>query len=427
MGGGSVVGFAVYCTRWHEQFPAIQRPLIDYETTALLLPALLAGTIIGTVFDKLLPLWSIITVMFALLLTTTFRTGMKAHAEYLDYLESEESCALEPQDDQEDAPEDAHGAKNSEVAADAHGAIADPPGYAPSYEMSKQEYPLDKHLIRTDDNPPEKEEDQCTEAAPLLVPSEDHKPLRVQRSSGGVSTQDQKEDYDISGSRFPLQLLGFIVLVWGMVVLTAWFKGGSRMESVLPFVSCNNAGYWCVHGAGLVVLFVCYYLIRRTILTSVSHVQGDICWDQCNTITVPLLALPGGIVSALCGIGGGMIIGPILLELGARTKSIPATSTFVVLVTASSSTVQFVLVGKLPFFYALAFGLMGALGTFTGIQLQDLIMSRTSNSKKANLFIMGVITMILLLSTVLMGYSGVHTLVRMAHNSGNLGLRNLCH
>ena len=50
--GGSVVGFAVYCTRWHEQFPAIQRPLIDYETTALLLPALLAGTIIGTVFDK---------------------------------------------------------------------------------------------------------------------------------------------------------------------------------------------------------------------------------------------------------------------------------------------------------------------------------------------------------------------------------------
>ena len=50
--GGSIVGYTVYSLRWHECFPAIQRPLIDYETVALLLPALLAGTIIGTIFDK---------------------------------------------------------------------------------------------------------------------------------------------------------------------------------------------------------------------------------------------------------------------------------------------------------------------------------------------------------------------------------------
>ena len=140
-----------------------------------------------------------------------------------------------------------------------------------------------------------------------------------------------------------------------------------------------------------------------------------------------MLAFPAGVVSSLCGIGGGMVIGPMLLELGARTASIPATSTLVVLVTASSATMQFVMVGQLPFFYALAFGIVGALGTFCGVELQDLIMLHTHNPKKANLFVITVIVATLVLSTFLMCYSGVRDVIRMSENSGsNYGLRSLC-
>ena len=53
--GGSIVGFIIYCQRWHERYPAIQRPLIDYETIALLIPALLAGVMIGTILCKVHP------------------------------------------------------------------------------------------------------------------------------------------------------------------------------------------------------------------------------------------------------------------------------------------------------------------------------------------------------------------------------------
>eukprot|EP00656_Telonema_subtile_P010638 TRINITY_DN1515_c0_g1_i4.p1 TRINITY_DN1515_c0_g1~~TRINITY_DN1515_c0_g1_i4.p1 ORF type:complete len:173 (-),score=44.21 TRINITY_DN1515_c0_g1_i4:252-770(-) len=150
-----------------------------------------------------------------------------------------------------------------------------------------------------------------------------------------------------------------------------------------------------------------------------SRGLGDVYKRQ-----VPLLVLPAGMIASLCGMGGGVVIGPVLLELGARTQSIPATASFIMLVTASSSTLQFVLIGKLPLFYALMMGAMGAFGSLLGVGLLDCIVSRT---KRANLFIIVVITGILVVSAALMGYSGIRNVVRMSNIEGsNFGLRNLC-
>ena len=259
------------------------------------------------------------------------------------------------------------------------------------------------------------------------------RPLLADQTSGSLLYDVCLEEDDggpsevpVTGTRFPWQLIGFIFLVWVTVIAIAVLKGGGhRLQSPLPFVQCNNWGYWGVIACGVLILLSLQVWSRHLILHSSSATQADIIWNRTNTLIVPLLSLPAGLVASLCGIGGGMVIGPILLELGARVSSVPATSTFVVLVTASSSTIQFVLTGNLPFYYAITFATLGGSGTLLGVYLQDFILKRSSN---ANFVIVLIIAVILTASTALMGYSGIRNIVRLSEMGGaTFGLRNLCH
>jgi len=510
--GGSIVGFIIYCQRWHERYPAIQRPLIDYETIALLIPALLAGVMIGTILDKLLPIWSILAVMFVLLITTTLRTGSKAYRLCVDGDENivnetyaaEKAAAVAKPEEKQTVPDefegvfrhnsgndedDENGADAQALAIDGGGLGGEPaPPYTSFPENPAMQLPPSVRNVR-EGNPGEvmgnaelifdfKSEDKMPSKDPQLVAFEapldegfsahqmiaqsqvmdkmeepllstdkmgdllvgkpslfEGKPLLTDQASRSLVEQDGGDGDDplevaqaavpITGTRFPLQLIGFICLVWVTVIAIAVLKGGQRLQSPLPFVQCNDWGYWGVIACGVLILLLLQVWVRHLILYSSSSTQADIVWNRKNTLTVPLLSLPAGLIASLCGIGGGMVIGPILLELGARVSSVPATSTFVVLVTASSSTIQFVLTGNLPFFYAITFASLGGSGTLLGIYMQDFILKRSSN---ANFVIVLVITGILIASTGLMGYSGIRNIIRLSVMEGaNFGLRNLCH
>jgi len=53
-----------------------------------------------------------------------------------------------------------------------------------------------------------------------------------------------------------------------------------------------------------------------------------------------------GILAGLLGIGGGLILGPLLLELGLHPIVSTATTNFLVLFTSSSTSIQFFLLVK---------------------------------------------------------------------------------
>lgn len=70
----------------------------------------------------------------------------------------------------------------------------------------------------------------------------------------------------------------------------------------------------------------------------------DIQWD--NTwifIKFPFYAFVSGVMAGLLGIGGGLILGPLLLQLGLHPIVSTATSNFLVLFTSSSTSIQFIL------------------------------------------------------------------------------------
>lgn len=47
-----------------------------------------------------------------------------------------------------------------------------------------------------------------------------------------------------------------------------------------------------------------------------KHSEGDIKWTGNITIYLTLLAFVGGCLAGMLGIGGGLVFGPLFLELG---------------------------------------------------------------------------------------------------------------
>lgn len=57
---------------------------------------------------------------------------------------------------------------------------------------------------------------------------------------------------------------------------------------------------------------------------------GDVRWTWQRTLLSGLVSVGAGVISSLVGIGGGMILGPLLLSFGVLPDVTAATSSFMI-------------------------------------------------------------------------------------------------
>lgn len=48
------------------------------------------------------------------------------------------------------------------------------------------------------------------------------------------------------------------------------------------------------------------------------YVEGDVEWDPRNTLRYPAICFFAGFFAGLFGVGGGIVKGPLMLEMGER-------------------------------------------------------------------------------------------------------------
>jgi hypothetical protein len=139
-----------------------------------------------------------------------------------------------------------------------------------------------------------------------------------------------------------------IALVWGTIFALSLVRGGHGAKSILSIERCAPA-YW---GATLVVYPICIAVTARVGCTlRATHARkvalgyafqdGDVRWSTRNTVAYPLLVFLAGVAAGLLGIGGGLVLGPMLLEMNVPPRVAAATSSFMVLFTASCTSAQF--------------------------------------------------------------------------------------
>jgi uncharacterized membrane protein YfcA len=120
------------------------------------------------------------------------------------------------------------------------------------------------------------------------------------------------------------------------------------------------------------------YNYRKSI--NYPYHYSDIKWSKEIIFKYPIYAFFGGIMAGLLGIGGGLILGPMLLDLGINPIISTATSNFLVLFTSSSTTIQFIILGMMNFKYGLVCTICSTLGSFIGTILIQKLIEQTRRS-----------------------------------------------
>jgi len=158
----------------------------------------------------------------------------------------------------------------------------------------------------------------------------------------------QERTYDMSRWRL-------LACAWIFTILLVFARGGKGADSLFGFVYCGS-GYWTTTAIALLALvalsmYIVYQLACETetkLSIGYDFAEGDVVWTRSVALRLSLGTLSAGIVAGLIGIGGGMVVGPFLLELGFIPQVSSAITATNVLMSSSTVAVLVLVSGVVP-------------------------------------------------------------------------------
>ena len=218
----------------------------------------------------------------------------------------------------------------------------------------------------------------------------------------------------------PWTALGMLLRTWVAVIALSALKGGHGTPSLLG-VSCGTKGYWAlvlcnIPVMGALTRLAARYLLgegRRKAQIGYEYAEGDVEWDSTKTSRYPALVSVAAVAAGMLGVGGGMVLGPIFLELGMNAQVSSATSTLMVLFMSSANVAQFMVFGMLDAQYATFYGCVGVVGALVGTKSAGALLKATGRTS----IIVFFLASILLGSGVLMVATGVIQLQKVGITS----------
>eukprot|EP00124_Ichthyophonus_hoferi_P001696 Ihof_evm2s96 gene=Ihof_evmTU2s96 len=360
------------------------RPAIDFGACAVLQPLCLAGTIVGVYLNVVLPSWAVVIVLTIVLGLTTYKTTLKAVKIFKDEqialkikaesLSDEESPMLDMMDQETDRDHEdltlldhtTHSSHTSDIMEDDDSLGQEESGYeldGSGIVLCKR--PLSGELIVTDAN-----------GRPMMnTESDDYRNYRL------LLEQEKKIRW---------KFVGILLVMW-VILFTCSY--GKRCCGCTPW-------FWVVSfapiGFALIITMLVGKQLREEYNLKVrcSHPfrDSDFIFNLKNTVLFPMWALLAGVAAGMVGIGGGMVIGPLLLVMSKESDPAitSAISSFLVLFTSSATTAQFVLLNTLKIDYALYLASLCAVAGILG-QLVLKPMIEWSGRKSFTLFALAIV------------------------------------
>jgi uncharacterized membrane protein YfcA len=129
--------------------------------------------------------------------------------------------------------------------------------------------------------------------------------------------------------------------------------------------------------------------------------EGMLQWTEETLWMYPLMSMVAGFLGGFLGIGGGIIMGPLLLELGMAPEASQATTAMFVWLSSSLATIQFVVMGKAMPEYAIWFTTWVVIFTFIGQTGIDYMLRKYQRSSLIVLSIAGIIAGSLLMMSAI--------------------------
>lgn len=176
---------------------------------------------------------------------------------------------------------------------------------------------------------------------------------------------------------------------------------------------CSNI-YWMVFSSYIVfcIWYARYssYKIQQDSQNRVSLMSGDSsefkitspeAQNKINKIL--LFCFMAGIISGMLGVGGGILMAPLMLELGMHPKTASSTSNFLLIITSSAGTILFILSNQLIYSYAIALAIPCCLASLLGSRYITNYVART----KKNSLLVYLLFYVMIFSLIILPINGI--------------------
>jgi len=119
--------------------------------------------------------------------------------------------------------------------------------------------------------------------------------------------------------------------------------------------------------------------------------KGPFDWTAKGPLHFPMVAFGAGFLGGLLGIGGGMIMSPVLVEVGMHSEAVQATTAVFVFLSSSLATIQFARLKQHVWHYVVWYGSVTIVATMVGQHLCDIYVRKHKRYSLITLAICGVL------------------------------------
>jgi uncharacterized membrane protein YfcA len=187
---------------------------------------------------------------------------------------------------------------------------------------------------------------------------------------------------------------------------------------------CSNEYIYHILGQLITVIISSIFITRyvkkdynNKIRKDYHFIQGDIKWTNKIIIWFTIIGTLTGIITTCIGIGGSLIINPILIQYKVIPQVVIASGAITTMTSSFISVVNYIALDRLIWKYSLTFICCSTLGTSLGLYILDKIIQKIQRQS----------TLIFILVT-LIGISMITMVVNMILNSSSLNFEfsNYC-
>ncbi|KAI8525233.1 hypothetical protein RHMOL_Rhmol13G0214100 [Rhododendron molle] len=219
----------------------------------------------------------------------------------------------------------------------------------------------------------------------------------------------------------PRMKLGVLVLVWFSFFLLYLLRGNRYGQSIIPMEPCG-VGYWILSAfqVPLALTFTTWILYRRESPHDQPLPQQE--KREPSMLIFPVMALLAGMLGGVFGIGGGMLISPLLLQVGIAPEVTAATCSFMVFFSATMSAIQYLLLGMEHIYVALGFAFLCFVAALIGLKV---VHGAVEKHGRASLIVFSVSTVMALSAVLITSFGALH--VWRDYTSGRyMGFKTPC-
>lgn len=221
----------------------------------------------------------------------------------------------------------------------------------------------------------------------------------------------------------PTDKVVILSVMVAVVVGLNMLKGGGGMSPI--GVKCGSQSYWALTAVILAWILAISLWMRAGLIEkwklkrriNYIFIPGDIEWNERNTIIYPSLCFFAGFFAGMFGVGGGIVKGPLMLQMGVHPLVAAGTTAVMIMFTSVAATTMFIAFGTLTWDYAWFLFIVGLITTTVGQYGVGYLVDKYKRYSYISMSIGAVV----LISTVLMGLQSIFSLIEAQEGGSTVG------